>query len=57
MDAFAQSGHVGMLYSEGSNGYDNIIEAINNSAGTGIWQRNYRAQTAYDGIRRRSWCA
>ncbi|HEX6291584.1 MAG TPA: hypothetical protein VFZ66_20540 [Herpetosiphonaceae bacterium] len=56
MDAFAQDGHVGLLYNEDSNGYDHIIEAINNSAGTGIWQRNYRVQTAYDGMRRRNWC-
>ncbi len=57
MDAFASNGHVGMIYSEGSNGYDNVIQALNNSSGTGIWQSNYRSQTGYDGVRRRAWCS
>lgn len=56
MDAFAQSTHVGLIWNEGSNGYDDIVEAANNTSGVGVWSRNYRVTAAYDGVRRAAWC-
>lgn len=55
MDAFASSSHIGMLYSEGSDGYDQIIEAKGDAAGTGIWSRNYRTDSSYGGVGRSGW--
>ena len=59
MDAFAYNtngvGHVGLIWQEDSGGYDWILEALNNSAGVGIWLRDYRTNPAYDGIRRQNW--
>lgn len=55
MDVFAKSGHDGLIYQEGSNGYDSILEALNNTSGVGIWQRSYRTDPAYDGVRRQNW--
>jgi hypothetical protein len=56
MDAFASGSHIGMTWNEQSNGYDEIIEALDNAPGTNIWQRNYRVLGEYDGVRRHDWC-
>lgn len=55
MDAFASTTHIGMVYAEGSSGYDTIIEAKGDSAGTGIWSRGYRSDPAYGGVGRGGW--
>jgi hypothetical protein len=55
MDAFAKSGHVGLIWSEGSNGYDDILEAYSNSDGVVLAQRSYRLSSLYDGVRRTNW--
>jgi hypothetical protein len=56
MDAFASGSHIGMIWTEQTNGFDEIIEALNNAAGTGIWQRSYRSDGSFDGVRRHDWC-
>lgn len=55
MDAFASSSHIGMIYAEDAGGYDRIIEAKGDSAGTGIWRRSYRSSTAYGAVGRTGW--
>lgn len=57
MDAFASSTHIGMIYSESSDGYDRIIEAKGDAAGTGIFTRSYRVSGSYGGVRRYGWNA
>jgi hypothetical protein len=55
MDAFASASHIGMIYAEGSSGYDAIIEAKSDATGTGLWQRSYRSSTSYNGVGRTGW--
>jgi hypothetical protein len=57
MDAFAKSGHIGMLYTESQpqDGTDSIMEARGDSSGTGIWVEAYRKQSEYVAIRRYGW--
>ena len=55
MDAFAKDGHAGLIYSEGSSGYDHILHAKNNASGVVKEYLSWRLQDAYDGIRRYSW--
>jgi len=57
MDAFASSGHIGMIYSTTSTANtDNIIEAKSEASGTGLWSRTYRGDGAYGGVRRGGGC-
>jgi hypothetical protein len=55
MDGFASSGHIGLIWNEGSNGYDDVLEALNESSGVNVWSRNYRTNAAYDVVRRAAW--
>ena len=55
MDAFASSGHVGMIYAKNADGTDQIIEAKGEAYGTNIWTRTYRGDSSYGGVRRTGW--
>lgn len=55
MDAFASTTHIGIIYAEQSSGYDAIIEALGDATGTGLWQRTYRTNSAYNGVGRTGW--
>ena len=59
MDAFVyrsgDAGHIGLIYAEGSNGLDTIIEAKGDAEGSVIAQRDYRSSSAYKGVARKSW--
>lgn len=56
MDAFASTGHIGMIYTEGtSNNQDSIVEALNEASGTTLATRTYRGSTSYRGVRRDVW--
>lgn len=55
MDAFASSGHIGMIFSESSDGQDRIIEAKDQQTNTGIFTRSYRSSTSFVAVRRGNW--
>jgi hypothetical protein len=59
MDAFVYrsggNGHIGMIYSEGSGGFDWIVEAKSDADGTRIAWTDYRAQSAYRPVARKAW--
>lgn len=57
MDAFASTGHIGMLWTESnpSAGTDYIAEAKGDSSGTGKFVETYRYQSEYVGVRRENW--
>jgi hypothetical protein len=57
MDAFAKDGHIGMLYTSSypSSNLDYIIEALGDSSGTDINEKDYRYASGYVGVRRKSW--
>jgi hypothetical protein len=55
MDAFASSGHIGMVYAKNADGTDQIIEAKGEAYGTNIWTRTYRGDSSYGGVRRTGW--
>jgi hypothetical protein len=59
MDAFVyrigDSGHIGMIYLEGSGGADYIIHAHCDACGTEISYETYRSQAAYKAITRKNW--
>jgi hypothetical protein len=55
MDAFASSGHIGMVYAPNANGTDQIIEAKGEAYGTNIWTRTYRGDSSYSGVHRVGW--
>jgi hypothetical protein len=55
MDAFASTGHVGMIYAKNADGTDQIIEAKGEAYGTNIWTRTYRGSSSYQGVRRLGW--
>ncbi|HUF02012.1 MAG TPA: hypothetical protein VMN35_06275 [Gaiellaceae bacterium] len=55
MDAFASSGHIGMIYAKNADGSDQIIEAKGEAYGTNIWTRTYRGSSSYGGVRRTGW--
>ncbi len=59
MDAFVyrsgSAGHMGMIYSEGSGGIDLIVEAKSDELGTRIAWTDYRSQSGYKAIARKSW--
>jgi len=59
MDAFVYrsdgGGHIGMIYSEGSGGFDWIVEAKSDADGTRIAWTDYRSQTAYRPVARKNW--
>jgi len=55
MDAFASTGHVGMIYAPNADGTDQIIEAKGEAYGTNIWTRSYRGTSSYGGVRRLGW--
>jgi hypothetical protein len=57
MDSFARDGHIGMLYTSSypSSGLDYIIEALSDSSGTDINQQDYRFESGYVAVRRKSW--
>jgi hypothetical protein len=59
MDAFVyrvgSGGHIGMIYSEGSGGLDLIVEAKSDALGTRINWTDYRQQSAYKAVARKSW--
>ncbi len=59
MDAFASSGHVGMLYTDTppSSGGDYIIEALGDAYGTNVFVETYRSSSAFTAARRRGWTA
>lgn len=55
-DAFASTGHIGIIYTEGSsNNTDTISEAKSESAGTGAWSRSYRGSSSYRAVAYRIW--
>jgi hypothetical protein len=55
MDAFASSGHIGMIYAKNADGTDQIVEAKGEAYGTNIWTRAYRGDSSYGGVRRTGW--
>jgi hypothetical protein len=57
MDAFAKSGHVGLLDTSAnpSSGTDYIMEARGDYWGTGIFVEDYRYDSAYVATRREGW--
>jgi hypothetical protein len=55
MDAFASTGHIGMIYAKNADGTDQIIEAKGEAYGTNIWTRTYRGDSSYSGVRRTGW--
>jgi hypothetical protein len=55
MDAFASTGHIGMIYSKNADGTDQIIEAKGEAYGTNIWTRTYRGSSSYGAVRRAYW--
>ena len=55
MDAFASSGHIGMIYAKNADGTDQILEAKGEAYGTNIWTRTYRGDPSYSGVRRTGW--
>ena len=56
MDAFASSGHIGMIYEANTDvNTDRIIEAKGEAYGTNIWSRTYRGNSDYSGVRRTGW--
>jgi len=55
MDGFAKSGHVSLIYTEGSGGNDYFINATGESYGVQYVTRTYRIEAAYDGMRRYNW--
>jgi hypothetical protein len=55
MDAFASTGHIGMIYAKNADGTDQIIEAKGEAYGTNIWTRTYRGDSSYSGVRRVGW--
>lgn len=58
MDAFASTGHIGMIYAANvAYNTDDIIHAKGESFGTKILRETYRGQTAYSGVRRVNWLA
>lgn len=58
MDALASTSHVGMYIGTGTaSGTVKIIEALNDSAGVGIWDRDYHNLTSYTASTRAGWTA
>jgi len=59
MDAFVyrsgDSGHIGLIYSEGTGGGDYIIHAKSDADGTTITYETYRSSSAFRGVARRGW--
>jgi hypothetical protein len=61
MDAFVYrnstntAGHIGLIYTEGSNGQDAIIEAKGDAEGTWIAQEAYRQSSVYKAVARKGW--
>ena len=55
MDAFASSGHIGMIYAPNANGSDQIVEAKGEAYGTNIWTRTYRGDSSYSAVHRVGW--
>ena len=55
MDAFASSGHIGMIYARNADGTDQVAEAKGEAYGTNIWTRTYRGDSSYSGVRRTGW--
>jgi hypothetical protein len=59
MDAFARDGHVGLLETNAgtSKGTDLINEAKGDAWGTGVFEEDWRTDSAYVGVRREGWAA
>jgi hypothetical protein len=63
MDAFVYrngantAGHIGLIYAEGSNGTDTIIEAKGDAEGTWIAAQAYRQSSVYRAVARKHWTA
>lgn len=59
MDAFASTGHVGLLYtsSNPSSNADYILEALGDASGTDLNVESYRFDSSYTGVRRKGWTA
>lgn len=59
MDAFVYdnsgSGHIGLIYDEGSGGFDWIVEAAGEAGGTNLNYRNYRSDSSYQARYRYKW--
>jgi len=57
MDAFASSDHTGLIWSDAipSEGGDYVVEAYDDAAGTQLNVEDYRAESAYRAVRRKSW--
>jgi hypothetical protein len=61
MDAFVYrtssntAGHIGLIYAEGSNGTDTIIEAKGDAQGTLIMTEAYRQSSVYHAVTREHW--
>lgn len=57
MDAFASSGHIGMIYTVGSNNSDQIIHAKGDAYGVVITTETWRGNNSYSGVARTGWTA
>lgn len=61
MDAFVYrnasntAGHIGLIFLEGSGGFDYIAESAGDAEGTWIQLRDYRSQSSYRGVARKDW--
>jgi hypothetical protein len=55
MDAFASSGHIGLVYAKNADGTDQVIEAKGEAYGTNIWTRTYRGDSSYSAVHRVGW--
>ena len=61
MDAFVYrnstntAGHIGLIYTEGSNGQDTMIEAKGDAEGTWIAREAYRQSSVYKAVARKGW--
>jgi hypothetical protein len=57
MDAFASTGHVGLIWSDSvpSGGGDYVIEAYNDAYGTDVNVEDYRSDSSFRPVRRKQW--
>lgn len=54
-DAFASSGHIGIVYSRTTSNTDVILQAKSESEGTLMKTETYRGNSSYNGVRRKNW--
>jgi hypothetical protein len=51
----ADSGHIALIYAEGSGGIDYVAHSYTNGEGTLIEQRDFRSQSIYKAVSRKNW--